>query len=108
MLKILQARLQQYMNHELPDVQAGFRKGGGTTDQIANIHWIITKAKEFQKNTYFCFIDYAKAFDCVDYNKLWKILKEMAISDHLTCILRNLYAGQEAKELDMKQQTGSK
>ena len=108
MLKILQVRLQQYMNCELPDVQAGFRKGGGTRDQIANIRWIIKKAKEFQKNIYFCFIDYAKAFDCVDYNKLWKILKEMAISDHLTCILRNLYAGQEAKELDMEQQTGSK
>ena len=96
MLKILQARLQQYVNHELPDVQAGFRKGRGTRDQIANIHWIIKKAREFQKNIYFCFIDYAKAFDCVDHNKLWKILKEMGIPDHLTCILRNLYAGQEA------------
>ena len=93
MLKILQARLQQYMNHELPDVQAGFRKGRGTRDQIANIRWIIKKAKEFQKNIYFCFIDYTKAFDCVDHNKLWKILKE---TDHLTCLLRNLYAGQEA------------
>ena len=96
MLKILQARLQQYMNHEFPDVQAGFRKGRGTRDQIANIHWIIEKAREFQKNIYFCFIDYAKAFDCVDHNKLWKILQEMGISDHLTCLLRNLYAGQEA------------
>ena len=92
----LQARLQQYMNHELPDVQAGFRKGRGTRDQIANIHWIIEKPREFQKNIYFCFIDYAKAFDCVDHNKLWKILKEMGIPDHLTCLLRNLYAGQEA------------
>ena len=108
MLKILQARFQQYMNHELPGVQAGFRKGRGTRDQIANIRWIIEKAREFQKNIYFCFIDYTKAFDYVDHNNLWKILKEMAISDHLTCILRNLYAGQEAKELDMKQQTGSK
>jgi len=96
MLKILQARLQQYVNHELPDVQAGFRKGRGTRDQIANICWIIKKAREFQKNIYFCFIDYAKAFDCVDYNKLWKILEEMGIQDHLTCLLRNLYAGQEA------------
>ena len=84
------------MNHEIPDVQAGFRKGRGTRDQIANIRWIILKAREFQKNIYFCFIDYAKAFDCVDYNKLWKILKEMGILDHLTCLLRNLYAGQEA------------
>ncbi len=84
------------MNHELPDVQAGFRKGRGTRDQIANIHWIMEKAREFQKNIYFCFIDYAKAFDCVDHNKLWKILKEMGIPDHLTCLLRNLYAGQEA------------
>ena len=84
------------MNHELPDVQAGFRKGRGIRDQIANIHWIIKKATEFQKNIYFCFIDYATAFDCVDYNKLWKILKEMGIPDHLTCLLRNLYAGQEA------------
>ena len=84
------------MNHELPDVQAGFRKGRGTRGQIANIHWFIEKAREFQKNTYFCFIDYAKAFDCVDHNKLWKILQEMRIPDHLTCLLRNLYAGQEA------------
>ena len=96
MLKILQARLQQYVNHELPDVQAGFRKGRGTRDQIANIRWIIKKAREFQKNIYFFFIDYAKAFDCVDHNKLWKILKEMGIPDHLTCLLRNLFAGQEA------------
>ena len=96
MLKILQARLQQYVNHELPDVPAGFRKGRGTRDQIANICWIIKKAREFQKNIYFCFIDYAKAFDCVDHNKLWKILTEMGIPDHLICLLRNLYAGQEA------------
>ena len=96
MLKILQARLQQYMNRELQDVQAGFRKGRGTRDQIVNIRWIIEKAREFQKNIYFCFIDYAKAFDCADHNKLWKILKEMGIPDHLTCFLRNLYAGQEA------------
>ena len=96
MLKILQARLQQFMNCEPPDVQAGFRKGRGTRDQIANIHWIIEKAREFQKNISFCFIDYAKAFGCVDHNKLWKILKEMVIPDHLTCLLRNLYAGQEA------------
>ena len=95
-LKILQARLQQYVNRELPDVQAGFRKGRGTRDQIANIHWIIEKAREFQKNIYLCFIDYAKAFDCVDHNKLWEILKEMGIADHLTCLLRNLYGGQEA------------
>ena len=95
MLKILQARLQQYVNRELPDVQAGFRKVRGTRDQIANICWIIKKAREFQKNIYFCFIDYAKAFDCVDHNKLWKILKEMGIPDHLTQLLRNLYAGQE-------------
>ena len=93
MLKILQARLQQYVNHELPVVQHGFRKGRGTRDQIANICWIIRKAREFQKNIYFCFIDYTKAFDCVDHNKLWKILKEMRIPDHLTCLLRNLYAG---------------
>ena len=93
MLKILQARLQQYMNHELPDVQSGFRKGRVTRDQIANIRWIIKKAKEFQKNIYFCFIDYAKAFDGVDHNKLWKILKEMGTPDQLTCLLRNLYAG---------------
>ena len=96
MLKILQVRLQQYMNHELPDVQARFRKVRGTRDQIANIHWIIRKAREFQKNIYFWLIDYAKAFDCVDHNKLWKILKEMGIPDHLTCLLRNMYAGQEA------------
>ena len=96
MLKILQARLQQYVNREPSDVQAGFRKGRGTRDQIANIHWIIKTAREFQKNIYFCFIDYAKAFDCVDHNQLWKILKEMGIPDHLTCLLRNLYAGQEA------------
>ena len=94
--KILQARLQQYLNREVPDVQAGFRKGRGTRDQIANICWVIEKAREFQKNIYFCFIDYTKAFDCVDHNKLWKILKTMEISDHLTCLLRNLYAGQEA------------
>ena len=96
MLKILQARLQHYVNHELPDVQAGFRKGRGTWDQIANICWIMEKAREFQKNIYFCFIDYAKAFDYVDQNKLWKILKELGIPDHLTCLLRNLDAGQEA------------
>src|SRR5574338_670020 len=96
MLKILQARLQQYVNHKLPDVQAGFRKGRGTRDQIAKICWIIKKARELQKNIYFCFIDYAKAFECVDHNKMWKILKEMGIPDHLTCLLRNLYAGQGA------------
>ena len=96
MLKILQARLQHHVNRELPDVQAGFRKGRGTRDQIANIRWIIEKASEFQKNIDFCFIDYGKAFDCVDHTKLWKILKEMGIPDHLTCLLRNLYAGQEA------------
>ena len=96
MLKILQAKLQQYVNHELPDVHAGIRKGRGTRDQIANICWIMEKVREFQKNIYLCFIDYAKSFDCVDHNKLWKILKEMAITDHLTCLLRNLYAGQEA------------
>ena len=95
-LKILPVRLQLYMNHELPDVQAGFRKGRGTRDQVANICWIIEKAREFQKNIYFCFTDYAKAYDCVDHNKLWKILKEMTIPDHLTCLLRNLYASQEA------------
>ena len=95
MLKILQTRLQQYVNRELPEVQAGFRKGRGTRDQIANIRWNIKKAREFQKNIYFCFIDYAKAFDCVDHNKLWKILKEMGIPDHLTHLLKNLYAGQE-------------
>ena len=96
MLKVLQARLQQYMNHEFPYVQSGFRRDRGTRNQIANICWVIKKAIEFQKNIYFCFIDYAKAFDCVDHNKLWKILKEMGIPDHLTCLLRNLYAGQEA------------
>ena len=109
MLKILQDRLQQYVNCELPDVQAGFREGRGTRDQIANIHWIIEKARQFQKNICFCFIDHAKAFDCMDHNKLWKILREMGIPDHLTCLLRNLYAGQQWKlELDMEQQTGSK
>ena len=96
MFKIFQARLQQYMNRELPDDQAAFRKGRGTRDQIANIRWITEKAREFQKNIYFCFIDYAKAFDCVDHNKLWKNLQKMRISDHLTCLLRNLCAGQEA------------
>ena len=96
LLKILEARLQQYVNHELPDVQAGFRKGRGTRDQIANIRWIMEKGREFQKNVYFCFIDYAKAFDCVDHKKLWKILREVGIPDHLTCLLRNLYSGQEA------------
>ena len=96
MLKILQARLQQYVNREFPDVQAGLKKGRGTTDQIANIRWIIKKAREFLKNISFCIIDYAKAFDCVDHNKLWKTLQEMGIPDHLTCLLRNLYAGQEA------------
>ena len=94
--KILQARLQQCVNREIPDVQAGFRKGRGTRDQIVNIHWIIEKARQFQKNIYFCFIDYAKAFDCVNHNTLYKILKEMGIPDHLTCPLRNLYAGQKA------------
>ena len=96
MLKILQARLQQYVNHDLQDVQSGFRKGRGTRDQIANIHWITEKARQLQKYIYFCFIDYVKAFDCVDHNKLWEILKEMGIPDHLTCLLRNLYAGQDA------------
>ena len=96
MLKILQARLQEYVNRELPDVQACFRKGRGTRDQIANICWIIEKAREFWKNIYFCFTDHAKAFDCVDHNKLWKILQEMGIQDYLICPLRNLYAGQEA------------
>ena len=94
MLKILQARLQQYVNCELPDVQAGFRKGRGARDQIANIYWIIEKAREFQKIIYFCFVDYLEAFGCVDHNKLWKILQEMRILGHLTCLLRNLYAGQ--------------
>ena len=96
MLKIIQVRLQQYVNHELPDVQAGFRKGRGSRDQIANIHWIIDKAREFQKSIYFCFIDYSKVFDCVDHNKLSKILQEVEIADHLTCPVRNLYASQEA------------
>ena len=95
MLKILQARLQQYVNRELPDIQAGFRRGRGTRDQIANICWIMEKAREFQKIIYFCFTDYAKAFDCVDHNQLWKILKETGIPDHLTCLLRNIYAGRE-------------
>ena len=104
MLRILQARLQQYMNHELPDIQPGFRKSRGTRVQIANIHWIIENAIEFQKNIYFCFIDHAKAFDYVDPNKLWKILQEMEISDHLTCLLRR----KQQLELDMEQQTGSK
>ena len=109
MLKILQARLQQYMNCELPDVQAGFRKGRGPRDQIANICWIIEKAKEFQKNIYFCFIDYAKAFDCVDHNKLWKILQGMGIPDHLTCLWEtSLQVRKQQLELDMEQQTGSK
>ena len=103
MLKILQARLQQYVIDEIPDIQAGFRKGRRTRDQIANICWIIEKAREFPKNIYFCFIDYAKAFDCVDHHKLWKILKKMGILDHLTCLLRNLYAGQKQQlEPDMK------
>ena len=106
MFKILQIRLQEYMSHELPDVQGGIRKGRGTRDQIANICWITKEAREFQKNIY-CFIDYAKAFDCVDHNKLWKILKGMGIPDHLTCLLRNLYAGKKATELNMEQ-TGSK
>ena len=96
MLKIHQAKLQQYMNQELPDVQAGFRKGRGTRDQIANILWIMKKVREFLKNTYFCFTDYAKAFDYVDHNKLWRILKEMGVPDHFTCLLRNLYVGHEA------------
>ena len=110
MLKILHARLQHYVNHELPDVQAGFRKGRRSRDQIANVCWIIEKAREFQKNVYLCFIDYAKAFDCVDHNKLWKILQKMGIPDHLISLLRNLYAGQEAavSKPDMEQWTGSK
>ena len=109
MLKILHVRLQQYVNHELPDVQAGFRKGRGTRDQIANIRWIIKKSTEFQKNIYFRFIDYAKAFDCVDHNKLWKILQEMGIPAHLTCLLRNqMQFKKQQLELDMEQQTGSK
>ena len=109
MLKIIQAKLQQYINRELPDVQVGFRKGRGTRDQIANIRWIIEKAREFQKNIYFCFFDYAKAFDCVDHHKLWKILQGMGIPDHLTCLLRNLYAGREATvSTGQGQQTGFK
>ena len=109
MLKILQARFQQYMNSELPDVQTIFRKGRGTRAQIANIRWIMEKAREFQKNIYFGFIDYAKSFDTLGHSKQWKILKEMGIPDHLTCLLRNLYAGQEATvRTDMEQQTGSK
>ena len=96
MLKIPEARLQQYVNRELPNVQAGFRKGRGTRDQILNTRWVMEKAREFQENIYFCIIDYAKAFDCMDHNKLWKVLKEMGIPDHLTCLLRNLYAGKEA------------
>ena len=108
MLKILQARFQQDMNRELPDIQAGFRKGRGTRDQIANMYWIIEKARKSKENIYFCFIDYAKAFDCANHTKLWKILQEIGIPDHLTCLLRNMYAGQEATELYMEQQTGSK
>ena len=109
MLKILQARLQQYMNHELPDVQAGFRKGRGTRDQIVNIRWIIKKAREFQKNIYFCFIDYAKAFDCVDHNKLWKILQEMKIPDHQSASWEIcMQVRKQQLELDMEKQTGSK
>ena len=109
MLKILQARLQQYLSLELPDIQAGFRKGRGTRDQIANICWIMEKGRGFQKNIYFCFIDYAKAFDCVDHNKLWKILKEMGIPDHLTCLWETyMQVRKQQLELDMEQQTGSK
>ena len=109
MLKILHTRLQQYMNRELPDVQAGFRKGRGTRNHIANICWIIKKAREFQKKIYFCFIDYDKAFDCMDHNQLWKILQEMGIPNHLTCLLRNMYAGQEATvRAGQETQTGSK
>ena len=109
MLKILQARLQQYVKHELPDVQASFRKGRGTRDQIADIRWIMEKAREFQKNIYLCFIDYVKVFDCVDHKKLWKILQEIGIPDQLTCLLRNLYAGQEATvRTGHGTQTGSK
>ena len=109
-LNILQAKLQaqQYVNQELSEVQAGFRKGRGTRDQIANIHWIMEKAREFQKSFYFCFIDSAEVFDCVDHNKLWKILQEMGAPNHLTCLLRDLYVGQEATELDMEQRSGSK
>ena len=108
MLKILQARLQECVNRELPDIQAGFRKGRGPRDQIDNICWIIKKAQEFQKSIYFYFIDYAKAFDCVDHNKLWKILREMGIANHLICLLRNLYAGQEATVRTQHGTTGSK
>ena len=110
MLKFLQARFQQYVKHELPNVQAGFRKGRGTRDQIAKIHWIVEKAREFQKNIYFCFIDYAKAFDCVDHSKLWKILKEMGTPDHLTCYTGEtcMQVRKQQLELDMEQQTGSK
>ena len=109
MLKILQARLKQYMNCELQDVQAGFRKGRGTRDQIAYIPWAMGKAREFQKNIYFCFTHYTRAFDCVDHNKPWKILQEMGIPDHLTCLLRNLYASQKQQlEPDVEQQIGSK
>ena len=109
MLKILQARLQQYVNGELPDVHAEFRKGRGTRDQIANIRWIMEKARQFQKSIYFCFIDYAKAFDFVDHNQLWKILQEMGIPDHLTCLLRTcMQVRKQQLELDMEQQTGSK
>ena len=108
MLKILHVRLQQYMNREHPDVQVGFRKGRATREQITSIHWIIEKASEFQKNIYFCFINYSKAFDYVNHNKLWKILKEMGMPDHLTCLLRNLCAGEEATlKPDTEQQTGS-
>ena len=109
MLKILQTRLQQYVNHELPDVQVGFRKDSRTRDQTVNIRWIIEKAREFQKNIYFCFIDYAKTFDCVDHNKLWKILKEVGIPGHLTCLLKEtcLQVRKQQLELDMEQQTGS-
>ena len=104
MLKILQARLQQYVKHEIPDVQAGFRKGRGTRDQISNIHWIIKKAREFQKNIYFCFIDYANASDCVNHNKLWKILQEMGMPDHLTCLLKLcMQVKKQQLELDMEQ-----
>ena len=108
MLKFLQARLQQYVNRELADVQADFRKGRGTRDQIANMCWIIKKAREFQKNIYFCCIDYAKAFCCVDHNKPWKILQEIGIPDHLTCLLRNMQVRKQQLELEMKQRTGSK
>ena len=108
MLKILQARLQQYLSQELPDVQAGFQRGIGIRDQITNIHWILEKASEFQRNIYFCFFDYTKTFDYVDHNKLWEILKEMRVPDHLTCLWRNLYPDQEVTESDMEQWTGSK